>query len=99
MAVVGKDTKQPQERLDWDVDFGDWMRAGDSIDMAVTSVRRLAGPEDAPLEVSMTQHTLSTVKVWLVGGANGARYRVEVQIETVMGRIKEAEFDISVKEV
>lgn len=26
MALVGKDTKQPDEVLDWDVDFGDWMR-------------------------------------------------------------------------
>ena len=38
-------------------------------------------------------------KVWLRGGADGARYRVQLRADTIHGRVKETEFDISVKEV
>lgn len=99
MAVIGKDTKQPEEVLDWDVDFGDWMRPGDALYQITTSVRILAGDITSPLVVDKTEITTTVVKVWVSGGADGARYRVEVQAETIDGRIKEAEFDITVKEV
>lgn len=99
MALVGKDTKQPDEVLDWDVDFGDWMRAGDTIDTVTTSVRVLSGPATTPLIVDRVQNTTALSKVWLSGGAVGAKYRVELEARTVAGRLKEAEFDIAVKEI
>lgn len=99
MAVLGKDTKQPNEHLDWDIDLGDWMRHGDTIDLVTPSVRVLAGEDATPLQVTQTQNTATMSKVWLTGGTHGCRYRVQMRIETVMGRIKEAEFDISVKEI
>ena len=46
-----------------------------------------------------TENTPTLSKVWLSGGADGARYRVQVRAFTLLGRVKEAEFDISVKEV
>ena len=98
MALVGKDTKQPDEVLDWDVDFGDWMRPGDTIDTVTTSVRVLSGPDTTPLIVDQTQNTTTLSKVWLSGGASGAKYRVELEVRTIVGRVKEAEFDIAVKE-
>ncbi len=99
MAVLGKDTKQPHEVDDWDVDFADWMPAGDGVDFATATVRRLSGPDVPPLEVDQVQAAVRLVKVWLSGGADGAKYRVQVTCNTMAGRVKEAEFDISVKEV
>ena len=99
MAVIGKDTKQPLEIDDWDVDYADWMPAGDGVDFISTSVRLLSGPSSTPLTVDKTQATAKTVKVWLSGGADGAKYRVQVTCNTMNGRVKEAEFDITVKEV
>lgn len=99
MALVGKDTKQPDEVLDWDVDFGDWMRSGDALDIVNTNVRLLSGPDTTPLLVTQVQSTATRSKVWLSGGANGAKYRIELEATTVEGRLKEAEFDIAVKEI
>lgn len=99
MAVLGKDTKQPNEVGDWDVDFADWLPQGDAIDWVDTDVRLLSGDSATPLVVDNVQNTLTTSKVWLSGGAHGSRYRVELRATTLGGRIKEAEFDINVKEV
>ena len=99
MARIGKDEKQPLEIGDWDVDFADWMPAGDGIDFVETEVRLLSGPGATPLTVERVENTLLLSKVWLRGGADGAKYRVQVRANTLMGRKKEAEFDISVKEV
>ena len=99
MAVIGKDVKQPLEIDDWDVDYADWMPAGDGVDFISTSVRVLSGPDTTPLVVDKTQATAKTVKVWLSGGADGAKYRVKVTCNTMNGRVKEAEFDIAVKEI
>lgn len=99
MAVVGKDDKQPHEVLDWDVDFSVWLPEGDELDEVVPSVRRLSGSEDSPLVVDRVQNTVSRSKVWVSGGAHGAKYRVQLAARTVGGRLKEAEFDITVKEI
>ena len=99
MAVIGKDSKQPNEVLDWDVNFADWMRPGDDIDTVQADIRLLAGPDTDPLTVDQIQNTSHMSKVWLRGGAAGARYRVQLRANTIYGRVKEAEFDISVKEV
>lgn len=99
MAIVGKDTKQPNEIDDWDVDWADWMPAGDEVDSVATSIRVLSGPVTTPLIVTKTQSTKDRTKVWLSAGADGAKYRVQVSATTLQGRRKEAEFDIAVKEV
>ena len=99
MAVIGKDIKHPLEIDDWDVDYADWMPSGDGVDFITTSVRVLSGPDTTPLVVDKTQATAKTVKVWLSGGADGAKYRVQVTCNTMNGRVKEAEFDIAVKEI
>ena len=99
MAVIGKDSKQPNEVLDWDVSFAEWMRPGDEIDTVHVDIRLLAGPDTDLLTVDQVQNTSHMSKVWLHGGADGARYRVQLRVDTILGRVKEAEFDISVKEV
>lgn len=99
MAVIGKDIKQPREVEDRDVDFGDWMPAGDRIDFVESEVRLLSGDNSVPLLVDRVDTTELVCKVWLSGGADGARYRVQVRVYTLQGRIKEAEFDITCKEI
>ena len=99
MAFIGKDTKQPREVEDKDVDWADWMPAGDSIDATLTEVRQLSGDDATPLVVDKVENTANLSKVWLSGGAHGAKYRVTVRMKTLNGREKEAEFDISVKEI
>lgn len=99
MARIGQDDKQPVEVEDKDIDFGEWMPLGDSLDTVAVSVRRMSGPEATPLVVTKVQNTTTVSKVWIAAGAHGARYRVTVTARTVLGRVKEVEFDIRVKEV
>jgi len=96
---VGKDTKQPYEVLDYDVDYGDWLPSGDTLDAAQVEVRLLSGPQSPALTVDSVQTTRAIAKVWLSGGAHGSRWRVQVRATTVGARVKEAEFDIAVKEI
>lgn len=99
MAVIGKDSKQPHEILDWDVDWGEWMPRGDSINAVDTDVRVLSGTTDNPITIDRVENTTTVSKVWLRGGDSGSRYRIQLRCETLFGRTKETEFDISVKEV
>jgi hypothetical protein len=99
MALIGKDGKQPREVQDWDVDFGAWLPAGDAIDTVTAHVRLLSGPDTDTLVVDRVENTATVSKVWLSGGTDGAKYRVELRALTTMGRVKEVEFDIAVKEI
>ena len=99
VVVLGKDAQQPHEVLDWDVDYSRWMPDGDRVQDAEASARRRGGEELPPLRVVRVQFTDDVVKVWLAGGAHGSKWRVQVRAFTRDGRIKEAEFDLTIKEI
>lgn len=98
MAVVGQDVKQPVDVDDKDIDFSQWMPAGDALDYAQTQVRLLSGPAAPALMVDKVVNTAVVSKVWISGGAHGAKWRVSVTAHTLRGRTKQVEFDIKVKE-
>lgn len=97
--LVGKDVMQPRERLSWDVTFREWLPRGDEISVADVRLRKVSGSGALPVTVYDTRTTPSTVQVWLEGGTSGDKWRVEVLVTTQEGRKREAEFDITVKEV
>lgn len=99
MAVLGKDIQQPNERLDWDIDWGDWLAEGEYLEDVEILLRLRSGDEAPALHCPLVQITRSLSKVWLIGGAHGARWRVQVRALTTGGRRKEAEFDLAIKEI
>ena len=99
VAVLGKDAQQPHERLDWDVDYSRWMPDGDRVQDAEASVRLRSGAAEPPLRVERVQFTRDVVKVWIAGGAHGSKWRVQVRCFTLGGRVKEGEFDLTIKEI
>ena len=99
VVVLGKDAQQPHEVLDWDVDYSRWMPEGDCIQDAEAGVRLRGGGAEPPLRVARVQFTDDVVKVWIDGGAHGSKWRVQVRAFTRDGRIKEAEFDLTIKEI
>jgi hypothetical protein len=94
MSLLDTKTKQPAEKLDFDIEYEDWLTAGDGITTEKTTVEI-----DQP-GLTSPFHTASgtTLKVWLVGGTDGATYRVTVTVETDDGRIKQDEFKVKVKD-
>ena len=99
VVVLGKDAQQPNERLDWDVDYSRWLPDGDSVQDAEAVVWRRSGEAQPPLRVVRVQFTQDVVKVWIAGGAHGSKWRVQVRSVTKGGRVKEAEFDLAIKEI
>lgn len=91
--------KQPGERLDYDIDFSDWIPSSDTIISAVVSVELapdLLLVADTP---ALIQPGGKSVKVWVEAGTSGKTYQVNVVATTAGGRIKEVEFRIHVKEI
>lgn len=94
MAILGTFPKQPLERLDYDIDFSEWLSVGDTI-VNATVIAATGITAEAPL-IDTTQ---KVVKVWVTGGTSGVTYKVQVTATTSEGRIKEGEIRIKVKEV
>ncbi len=86
-------TKQPAEVLDYDIDYTDWLEAGDIIVGKTVTV-------DTGLNIDSSSIFGASlkVKVWLSGGTHGTTYKVTVTITTLLGMVKQDEFKIRVKE-
>lgn len=93
MAILGTFVQQPNERLDYDIDFSEWIAAGDLVVSATSTAD--AG---IVIELPIVDGTGKIVKQWVSGGTSGTTYKVQVRATTDDGRIKEAEFRVKVKE-
>ena len=93
MAILGKFTKQPNEVIDYDVDFTDWFadRADTPSAYVVTA--------DIGITVVGSARTGNVIKIILAGGTTGTRYKVQTRLTTTAGLVKEAEFTVAVKEI
>jgi len=89
--IIGSITQQPNEKMDYDIDFSEWMPAGDVITLAAVSVL------PAGLTASYAIQS-PAVKVWLDGGTAGVTYKVTVLATTNDGRKKEVELKVKVKD-
>ena len=94
---IGSFRKQPVERIDYDIDFSEYL-AGDTIlaSPAPTVAITPAGSLNQDVVAVMTGS--KKVKVWLTGGTSGQTYKVEVTVNTTAGRVKQVEFRVRVKD-
>jgi hypothetical protein len=95
--------KQPVERVDYDIDYSEWLTTNDNVESVVVTV--------FPDESVMTPvphdrlHVLTAVvidpiiKLWIEGGRNGVTYKVSLTMTTADGRIKQDEFKLKVKDI
>ena len=92
MALIGTYTQQPAEKLDYDIDYSEWLDAGDTV-LSATATALPAGLAVLPI-VSAT-----AVKVWAYGGTDKTTYEVTVTMTSAAGRIKQDEIKIICKEI
>lgn len=94
MAVIGKVNKQPADRIDYDIDCSDLVAGGDSI-------ASVAAPVVTPTGLTADAFVISanTVKIWFNSGVTGVTYKVEVTVTTTLGRVKQDEIKVKVKDV
>ncbi|MBP6733348.1 MAG: hypothetical protein KA142_01410 [Chromatiaceae bacterium] len=91
---LGTYTKQPAEFLDYDMVYGEWLSAGDTLTSTVVTVE----PADG-LGVDAVLVSSPVIKLWLSGGANGTTYKLTLTTTTDAGRIKQDEFKLKVKDL
>lgn len=90
--MLGTVRKRPDDQLDYDVEFSDWLSDGDTI----TGATAIADPDGVTIE--SVQVFGSLVKVWIAGGTAGASHKINVTASTAQGRVKEVTFNLRVVE-
>lgn len=75
--------KDPEEVLDYDLDWSSRLPDGDAI---TTSAWALSSPPDSALVINSETETTTVTKVWLSGGTLGQTYELTNHITTVGGR-------------
>lgn len=92
MSLLGTFTKQPVERLDYDIGYADWLTPGDGVASLELVI-------DKPGLVSPAQNVKSSVvKIWLAGGTHATDYKITATVTTDDGRVKQDEFKLKVRE-
>jgi len=96
MAILGTFTMQPADEWDYDIDYSRWMTASDGLSENVAPEVTVT-PEGLTVESVTRDYDNRRVKVWLSGGEDGQRYKVEVTTRTSEGRVRQDEFFIIVR--
>jgi hypothetical protein len=88
--------KQPADRQDYDIDYGDWLSGLDDEPAAVAPLEVIV-----PAGITLVSSSLigTAAKIWLSGGIANNRYKITTILTTAAGRIKEAEIVIHVKDI
>jgi len=90
---LGNFTKQPVEVKDYDIDYSEWLTAGDNVQSATVVVA------PAGLTVESVFVNDPRVKIWVSGGTDTLQYKLTVTMTSADGRVKQDEFKIRVKDV
>jgi hypothetical protein len=91
--LLGKFIKQPNEILDYDVDFSEWFENRTDAPASHTS------SAETGLTIVSSQLSGNVVKVICSGGTDGGAYKVTVRLTTTAGLVKEVDFQVKIKEV
>lgn len=91
MAILSWPTKDPNEHLDFSIDWANRLVSGDTI--ATSSWDIPSG-----LTSNLNTSTVSTTTVWLSGGVAGTRYAVKNTIVTAGGRTHEQTVYLKIKD-
>lgn len=93
MSLIGSFTKQPAEVESYTIDYTQDLTDGDGVIASAVVIH----PDDA-LVVRATDVNSDRVRVWLEGGEDGERYKVEVTSSTADGRVMQDEFILTVRD-
>ena len=92
--ILRWDPKDPQEVLDYRVDWSDRLEVGDVI---VDSTWVRSGPDTA-LVLGVNSHDDSSTLLWLSAGTLGAEYRLTNHVTTQQGREMDATVRLKIRE-
>ena len=87
--------KTPEDRIDYDVDFTNWLTDGDQL---VDGIANVEDPATVSFTVDRVDFSTEVVKVWVVGGAIGDEGEIFAQATTQTGRVKRACFTMRIRD-
>jgi len=93
--------KDPQEVLDYTIDWSEWLVAGDTINaVTVTTPAGISTTTGGtPATPAAPSFTTTTTKIWVAGGTAGASYDIACRVTTVGTRQGERSITIQVKDL
>lgn len=94
MTALAYFRQQPDETLDYDLDYSLFLSSGDTVQSAtVVSLPTMPTPPSTAISPDGTR-----VKVWMyAGGVNDTTYKLTVLATTAQGRTKEIDLKIKIK--
>ena len=90
-AMVEAPPKDPNAKLDYTIDWAQWL----GTDIITDSIWEVSSPE---LSIESISNTNTTTTVWLSAGLAGQVYIVTNRITTNLGRIQDQSFRLKIKE-
>lgn len=93
MSILGKYKKQPAEVESYTIRYDQDLTFGDEITEASASV--IPAGE---LEITGIDVAVDSVRVWLSGGNDGNKYKIEVTSNTSDGRVMQDEFYVTIRD-
>lgn len=97
MAILGTFTMQPADEWDYDIDYDEWLTPSDGLsDQVAPEVT--VDQDGLAIEAVIRDYENRRVKIWISGGIDGERYKVEVTTRTSEGRTRQDEFYIVVRD-
>lgn len=85
--------KDPDAKLDFGIDWSDWLADGETINASAWTVPTGITQSSSPAP----SNTPSTTTIWLEGGTAGTTYTVTNRITTSAGRINDQSLFVLVK--
>lgn len=98
MALLGTFTMQPADEWDYDIYYGEWLTDSDGFSEHVSPTVTIT-PDTLTLEKVVKDYENKIIKIWLSGGSDGVRYKVEVTVRTREGRTRQDEFFVIVRDL
>ena len=97
MAILGTFTMQPADEWDYDIDYDEWLTPSDGLSDQVAPVVTV-DRDGLDIEAVIRDYENRRLKIWIAGGIDGERYKVEVTTRTREGRTRQDEFYIVVRD-
>jgi hypothetical protein len=106
--ALKKFIKDPNAKLDYVLDWSDWLATGDTVSSAAATVSptgglmisgTAAGTFSNSASVSLTVTSSYLVTVWAKDGTAGSSYDITVRVTTASGRIDDRTITITCREM
>ena len=89
--MLGTFTQQPADRLDYDIDYREWLSGTDDVVAAEVDCEPLG-----PTVLRVVNPTF--VKVWVSEATDKTTYKFTVTATTADGRVRQDEFKLKIKD-